>query len=326
MKYILLLLMVITLLYFYISLNPIIDTFNAKKDIYRIKTSGIYHSQRRIIAIGDLHGDYHALQMALQKGKVINKLGNWIGGNTHVVQLGDILDRRSRLDSNNMQKKCCDEAKIMDTLYSLQKESRKFGGGVHCILGNHELMNVMGDFRYTTPGTNKCFGGILQRKKLFQPGGILAKKIAKHSHAIIKIGDWVFVHGGLLPHHLQKYTISEINRLLKNILLGKVSLSKLNTRQKEIVLDENGIFWTRLLSGEYPHCKLVTQTLKLLGIGKYGGIVVGHTPQEEGINSCCHGNVWKVDSGMSLAFGKHNAKRIQVLEILGNGKTVRVLR
>ena len=325
----LLIILVITVIlgYFYNTSHEIkINTFISGSEIFKKNASGIYSPKRRIIAIGDLHGDYNALQMALHKGKLINKLGNWIGGNTHVVQLGDILDRLPRLDDSNMHQKCCDEAKIMDTLYRLQEQSRKYGGGVHCIIGNHELMNVMGDFRYTTPGTNKCFGGVMRRKQLFQPGGILAKKLAKQSHAIVKIGDWVFVHGGLLPYHLQKFNIAEINQLVKKILLGKISLSQLNNKQHSIILDQNGIFWTRLLSGIKPRCDLAMQTLKLLNISKWGGIVVGHTPQEEGINSCCRGKVWKIDSGMSVAFGKHNAERIQVVEILGNGKKVRVLR
>ena len=126
--------------------------------ISRTAVSGIYPAQARIIAIGDLHGDFDALESALGKAKLINSKGRWIGGNTHVVQLGDILDRRPRLDKVPTPYQCCDEIKIMDTLYRLQKEASKYGGAVHCILGNHELMNVMGDLRYTTPETNRCFG------------------------------------------------------------------------------------------------------------------------------------------------------------------------
>ena len=49
------------------------------------------------------------------------------------------------------------------------------------------------------------------------------------------------------------------------------------------------------------------------------GLIVGHTVQEGGINSKCRDKIWRVDTGMSDAFGKID-KKIQVLEILDNGE------
>ena len=43
-------------------------------------------------------------------------------------------------------------------------------------------------------------------------------------------------------------------------------------------------------------------------------MIVGHTVQEQGINSKCDRKIWKVDTGMSDAFGSNG--KIQVLEIL----------
>ena len=39
--------------------------------------------------------------MALKKGKIIGKKLNWTAGKTHVVQLGDILDRAVRTKTNH---------------------------------------------------------------------------------------------------------------------------------------------------------------------------------------------------------------------------------
>ena len=47
----------------------------------------------RIVAIGDVHGDEGALIACLRMSKCIDTDGNWCGGKTHVVQIGDILDR-----------------------------------------------------------------------------------------------------------------------------------------------------------------------------------------------------------------------------------------
>ena len=53
-------------------------------------------------------------------------------------------------------------------------------------------------------------------------------------------------------------------------------------------------------------------------------MVLGHSPQQQGINLKCN-SIWRVDTGMSEAFGKRlNNKRIQVLEIIRNGKDVKI--
>ena len=48
---------------------------------------------RRLVAIGDVHGDFAQTMAALELGKVMGGDGNWIGGDTVLVQVGDILDR-----------------------------------------------------------------------------------------------------------------------------------------------------------------------------------------------------------------------------------------
>ena len=48
---------------------------------------------RRIVAVGDLHGDLpHALQ-TLQMAGVVDKAGHWSGNVDYFVQTGDIIDR-----------------------------------------------------------------------------------------------------------------------------------------------------------------------------------------------------------------------------------------
>ena len=45
-----------------------------------------------VLCIGDLHGDYEALVKILKTTKIINDKLQWIGNDTYVVQLGDLLD------------------------------------------------------------------------------------------------------------------------------------------------------------------------------------------------------------------------------------------
>ena len=296
----------------------------------------------KIIALGDLHGDIFALLGALYKSEVIDTDGNWIGGNTVVVQVGDVLDRGGRgnsIDSTNG----LEEIQIFHYLYRLNKSARKVGGRVISLIGNHELMNMLGDFRYVSNNHIQALGGHMNRKHLFRPGGTLAKKIACNSLATIKIGDWVFVHGGILPEHIKnidKYVrrksyfpispIQKINDLVRNILLGKISLQDIDVYEEDLLFGGDGIFWTRKYShGEITeNCKTLSDALQLLGVrnGK-GGMVVGHTPQKT-INSQCNNQVWRIDTGMSEAFGgkANKTDRIEILQIINNGEEISILK
>ena len=101
----------------------------------------------RLVAIGDLHGDLAAARGALRAAGAIDDADRWIGGDLVVVQTGDVLDRGDG------------ESKILDLLARLDGEARAAGGALIQLLGNHELMNAAGDFRYVTPGGARDFGG-----------------------------------------------------------------------------------------------------------------------------------------------------------------------
>ena len=95
---------------------------------------------RRLVAIGDLHGDFKQAMRALQVAKVMGEDGKWCGGTSVLVQVGDILDRGDN------------ELAIMRKFRALAKEAKAAGGDVIVTNGNHEIMNVLGDFRYATKG------------------------------------------------------------------------------------------------------------------------------------------------------------------------------
>ena len=99
----------------------------------------------RVVAVGDIHGDYEQFVKVLASAGLIDGNGNWTGGKTHLVQTGDILDRGP------------DSRAVMDLLIKLQQQAAQAGGGVHCLIGNHEAMNVYGDRRYVSPGEYAAF-------------------------------------------------------------------------------------------------------------------------------------------------------------------------
>jgi len=111
--------------------------------------------QDRIIVIGDLHGSYDLTISALKIAKVIDNDKNWIGKNTFIVQCGD------QIDSCRPDKYKCDhpeatindkpdDIKILHFFTSLNKKAMKSGGRVISLLGNHELMNVLGNINYVS--------------------------------------------------------------------------------------------------------------------------------------------------------------------------------
>ena len=48
----------------------------------------------RLVAVGDVHGDFEALADVLSAAKISNaSCGEWTGGNSILVQMGDVADR-----------------------------------------------------------------------------------------------------------------------------------------------------------------------------------------------------------------------------------------
>jgi hypothetical protein len=104
-----------------------------------------YSGVERVVAVSDVHGAYDAMITTLGKAGVLGEEQAWSGGSTHLVITGDILDRGS------------DSRKVMDLLMRIEGESLDAGGRVHLLLGNHEVMNLIGDLRYVSKGEYAAF-------------------------------------------------------------------------------------------------------------------------------------------------------------------------
>jgi hypothetical protein len=99
----------------------------------------------RIVAFGDVHGAFDQMFRLLRELQIVDASGNWSAGTTHLVSLGDLLDRGPQ------------SRKVMDLLMKLQPQALAAGGRVHVVLGNHELMNLTGDLRYVSAGEYAAF-------------------------------------------------------------------------------------------------------------------------------------------------------------------------
>ena len=269
----------------------------------------------RIVAVGDLHGDLASTRAALMLAGAIDTTAHWVGGDLVLVQTGDQRDRGG------------DEQAVLQLLSRLKDEARAAGGAVHILNGNHELMNAKLDLRYVTPEGFADFQDAVviahedslllsfapdQRARVaaFRPGGPFALMLAEQPVVLILDGN-VFVHGGVLPLHLD-YGLDRINEEVRQWLLGA-------GEPPAFIHTKDSPTWTRAFSDEVgdDDCLQLAEVLDRLGAER---MVVGHTVQEEGISSHCGGKVWCVDSGLADYYGA----KIEVLEI--EGDTVRVLR
>ena len=93
----------------------------------------------RVLAIGDIHGSLDGLVTILTRTKLIDASRRWIGGTAILVQTGDMTDRGAGVRG------------VMDLLMALEPEARKAGGQLIVLLGNHEVMNLVGETRDATP-------------------------------------------------------------------------------------------------------------------------------------------------------------------------------
>jgi hypothetical protein len=96
-------------------------------------------ASRRIIAIGDIHGSLDGVTSILQTTGLIDANRKWIGGRTQLIQTGDYTDRGAGTRA------------VLDLLMALEPQAKQSGGRAFALLGNHEVMNLIGDTRDVTP-------------------------------------------------------------------------------------------------------------------------------------------------------------------------------
>lgn len=102
-------------------------------------------TSERIVAVGDVHGAYAQFVAILRAAGLIDARERWTGGRAILVQTGDVLDRGA------------DSRKAVDLLRRLERDAPRAGGRVVALLGNHELMRLVGDWRYVSAGELKAF-------------------------------------------------------------------------------------------------------------------------------------------------------------------------
>ncbi|HET6628294.1 MAG TPA: metallophosphoesterase [Woeseiaceae bacterium] len=176
----------------------------------------------RIVAVGDVHGAYDSLVRTLGNAGILDGENRWAAGAAHLVVTGDMLDRGP------------DSRRVMDLLMRLEGEAVAAGGRVHVLLGNHEVMNLVGDLRYVSAAEYAAFAdeespaerarglevfsasragtldeaalkaefakrappGFFAHRRAFAPDGRYGRWLLEKPFIVV-INDTAFVHGGL---------------------------------------------------------------------------------------------------------------------------------
>ncbi|GEM_PF-6465483 len=217
----------------------------------------VYESVKRILAIGDIHGQYNRLVKNLKSNSVVDNDLNWIYGDSHIVFVGDIFDRGD---------------KVTETLWlirKLEKQAEIKGGKVHLLIGNHENMVLMNDLRYIAPKYYALsYNSGITFEKMFGEDSFLGQWL-RSKNVVMRINDIAFCHGGLSKDLSDTdMSFDEINNMFRGILNRQIedkSIIKLLMRSK-------GPIWYR---GYFRDNDIdVTGILK-----KYDAnyVVVGHT-------------------------------------------------
>ena len=286
---------------------------------------------------GDIHGDYKLTITLFTGAGLIQEIGTtpdtyeWIGGGTHVVQVGDQIDRCRPMDKPCSAKDATKEdensdIKIIDFFNDMSTQAKKHGGDVISLIGNHEMLNVSGDMTYVSYEGLKGFedkkfkSGLEGRQHMFRPGNEIGKKLGCTRYACVVIGSFLFVHGGIRDSMLDSLKIHNvddivrINREMSLWLLGVLDPDYVDYLIKQTAV-EGSIFWSRILgnipsnySSTDPKCAGIFDNV--MSILKIGSIVIGHTPQpfvnNAGINGTCDNKIIRVDTGTSNVFDKYD--------------------
>lgn len=160
--------------------------------------SGPAAPAERVVAIADVHGGFEPFVSILTTTKLIDAERHWSGGKTVFVQTGDITDRGTGV------------RQALDLLMTLEKEAPAAGGKVHVLLGNHEVMNMLGEMRDVSPEAFTSLGGEAAYRAAFGRDGRYGKWL-RSKPILATIDGNVFMHAGI-NLEFTSATLDEVNK------------------------------------------------------------------------------------------------------------------
>jgi hypothetical protein len=241
-------------------------SFILKRDLQNEKFE--YDTPEKIIAISDIESNYKVFRDFLIANNVIDKNLNWTFGKGHLVLNGDFIDRSYFT------------TQVLWFIYKLEREAEKKGGKVHYILGNHEIINIQGDNRYSKAKYRNIASILgLKQYQLYDTTTYIGKWI-QTKNVIERIGNYLFVHGGISPEFVNKQiNIANINKIArKNYQIPYFPNPNSTIQEKLILSNKTSPYWYR---GYYKDELNQAEIDKILEYYNCSQIIEGHTIQKE---------------------------------------------
>lgn len=222
--------------------------------------SGIYSLPEKFLAVSDIEGNLEALVMLLRDAGIMDTDYNWTFEDGHLFFIGDMFDR-----GNNV-------TECLWLLYRLESQAGLVGGKIHFVAGNHDIMNMIYDFRYTA---QKYLTNVQLMDETLESIYATDTELGRWlrtKNIIEKVGPFIFLHGGISPDVDDlNLSIDEINywgRYRMDSICQSTDCSIINGGS------DYGIYWYRGMSYED-----LTQPQVDAIISNFGGemVVLGHT-------------------------------------------------
>lgn len=230
------------------------------------KDSTEFKGVEKIFVLGDIHGQYDRMIKNLMSNHVIDENKEWSFGKGHLVFVGDIMDRGSKV------------TECLWFIYNLERQAEKLGGKVHLILGNHEFMIFKNDLRYLADEDEKLYENLGISYSDHYKGNYILGKWLRSKNMVLKINDILFVHAGLSGDFAaNQYSLDDINNYVRNYL--KAGTNTMNEKLYKLLLGSKGPVWYRgyfKKKSKYP--KISQDEMdRVLRQYKVSTIIVGHT-------------------------------------------------
>jgi len=242
----------------------------------------------KTLVLSDIHGDIDYLDSILIQMNIVNEHGQWQWGTNQIVVTGDSVDKGPA------------DFRVLWRLYQLSQQAKKTGGDVHVLIGNHEHYQLRGnhsrlnaDMRVKTFAMTKNLTGT---NSPYSQKTLLGQWLRSRP-AIIRIGKYLFTHGGLSKSHLNsKYSLLEINESVREYYSQNRHSALKPSKKLSLALSLDGLIWFR---GQLRENKENTPSSKELAtiLKKYGAevLVIGHSSVDS-LEPLVDNQVWPVHS------------------------------
>jgi hypothetical protein len=219
-----------------------------------------------LFIMADSHGQYEIATRLLQQGGVIDSALHWSFGRGRLVILGDVFDRGPH------------HTEIYWLIYQLEAEAAAAGGRVHFVLGNHEVMELIGDDRYLNPRYDETVRalGKTDYLQLWTKDTWLGQWL-RTKPTVFKLGPLLCLHGGISATVVrQQWPVARINRTIRAWLNGELPKTDPDV---QFIYGPLGPLWYR---GYFPNMPKLAQATpaEIESIRAYyhvDRIAVGHT-------------------------------------------------